>query len=65
MGLLFLVLVALNDVVQDVLVTLNQSLRVLCSVLQLLVPVSLDPLKQRVEHSLLLLPQFLFFLLDL
>ena len=42
-----------EQVVQDVFVALNQALRVLLSVLQLLVAVALDPLQQSCERQLL------------
>jgi hypothetical protein len=52
-----------QQVVQDVLVALDQTLRVLLSVLQLLVPISLDSLEQSSESQLLRVAQLgLFFL---
>lgn len=42
-----------EQVVQDVFVALNQALRVLLSVLQLLVAVALDPLQQSCQCQLL------------
>lgn len=53
-----------KQVEQQVLVPLNQPLRIDLSVLQLLVPVPLDPLEQSRQCLLLPLPQQRFLLLD-
>ena len=53
-----------QQVVQNVFVSLDEPLRVLLSVLQLLVPVALDPLEQRRQGQLLGVSQLGFLLLQ-
>ena len=53
-----------QQVVQNVLVPLDQPLRVLLPVLQLFVAVPLDPFQQRCQRELLLVAQLGLLLLD-
>ena len=52
-GALCLCCLLIEQVIQNVLVALDQSLRVLLAMLQLLVPVSLNALEQRSKCQLL------------
>ena len=52
----------LKDVLEEILVTLDQSLRVDLSMLDLLFSISLDTLKEGLKALLLLLPQLFHFL---
>lgn len=63
-SLLGLVVLLVQQVIQDILVPLYQPLRVLLSVLQLLIPVPLDPLEESGEGQLLAVPKFGFLLLQ-
>ena len=53
-----------EQIIQNVLVTLNQALRVLLAMLQLLVAVTLDALEESSESKLLLVAQLGLLLLD-
>mmetsp|Transcript_419 Transcript_419/g.461 ORF Transcript_419/g.461 Transcript_419/m.461 type:complete len:110 (+) Transcript_419:187-516(+) len=61
--LCFLVLL-IEEVIKDVFISLDEPLRVLLPVLELFIPVPLDPLQQRSESQLLLMSQLGLFLLN-
>jgi len=54
----------IEQVIEDVFVALNQSLRILLSVLQLLISVTLDPLQECSEGQLLRMAQLGLLLLQ-
>ena len=62
-GLLRLEVLLVEEIVEDVLVTLDQTLRVLLPMLQLLVAVTLDSLEQSCQRELLGVSQLCFLLL--
>ena len=62
-GLLRFIVLLVQEIVKDVLISLNESLRVLLSVFELFVSVSLDALQQGREGQLLCVSQLRLLLL--